>query len=50
LNQLLKKTQLTAQFQNKKIKIQLPTYAPSLLQEIKDFIEETAKHYDKSET
>jgi hypothetical protein len=33
-----------------KVKIQLPTYAPSLLQEIEDFIEESAKHCNKLET
>src|SRR5665647_590752 len=43
----IKNTDLTAQFQNKKVKIQLPTYAPSLLQEIKDFIEEIAKQCNK---
>jgi hypothetical protein len=39
----IKDTPLTAKFKNQKVKIQLPTYAPSILQEIKDFIEESAK-------
>ncbi len=45
----IKNTPLTAQFQTGKAKIQLPTYAPSLLQEIKDFIEESAKQCNKPE-
>jgi hypothetical protein len=46
----IKNTTLTAQFQTGKAKIQLPTYTPSLLQEIKDYIEETAKQWNKPET
>ena len=46
-NAQIKDSTLTAQFQTGKVKIQLPTYAPSLLQEIKDFIEESAKQSNK---
>jgi hypothetical protein len=35
----------TEQVQNKKTKIQILTFTPSLLQEIKNYIEETAKHF-----
>ena len=38
-NAQIKDSTLTTQFQTGKVKIQLPTYAPNLLQEIKDFIE-----------
>ncbi len=38
----IKNITLTTMFQNKKVKIQLPTNTPSLLQEIKNYIEETA--------
>jgi hypothetical protein len=46
----IKDSTLRAHFKDKKVKIQLPTYAPSLLQEIKDFIEESAKQWNKPET
>jgi hypothetical protein len=49
-NAQIKNTTLIAQFQSNKVKIQLPTYAPSLLKEIKDFIEESAKLFTKSKT
>ena len=41
----IKDSALTARFQNKKATIQLPLYAPSLLQDIKAYIEESAKNW-----
>ena len=41
----IKESTLTVRFQNKKAKIQLPLYAPSLLQDIKDCIEEATKNW-----
>jgi len=46
-NAQIKKTTLTAQFKTGKVKIQLQTHFPSLLQEIKEFIEESAKQCKK---
>jgi len=40
----IKDSTLTVQFRDKKAKIQLPIYSLSLLQEIKEYIEEAAKH------
>ena len=41
----IKDSTLTVRFQNKKAKIQLLLYAPSLLQDIKAYIEESAKNW-----
>jgi hypothetical protein len=46
----IKNTTLTAQFKNKKVKIQLLLYVPSILKEIKNYIEETAKQFNKPKT
>jgi hypothetical protein len=46
----IKDSTLTAKFRNQQAKIQLPIYAPSLLQEIKAFIEESAKQFNKPKT
>jgi hypothetical protein len=39
------KSVLTIKFQNKNLRIEIPAYSPSLLQEIKNFIEEAAKNW-----
>jgi hypothetical protein len=41
---------LTARFQNKKAIIRLPLFAPSLLQDIKSYIEESAKNWQTKQS
>jgi hypothetical protein len=40
---------LTIKFRSRKAKVQLPLYAPSLLEDIKNYIEEAAKNWKKSD-
>ena len=45
---IIEESILTLKFRDKKAKIQLPLYAPSLLEDIKSYIEESARNWNKT--